>query len=185
MSDTTLPAPRGSELKAPRESERRTGVPPFLLDFFPLEGPEQTRLSAFYAALAEGRLITTRCPADRSVHWPPRVACPTCHREALEWFDLPTEGTIYAFSTVLVGAPLGMEADLPFGVGLVDLDGAPLRLFTRLAGPAVPGPTIGERVRFEPFRLPDGRWFYRFRRGAEPSHGREGNETFPPPSAHR
>jgi len=185
MSDSTLPANPGSGAKAPREAERRADAPPFLLDFFPLEGPEQTRLSAFYAALAEGRLSTTRCRSDRSVHWPPRVVCPTCHGEGLEWVDLPTEGTIYAFSTVLVGAPLGMEADLPFCVGLVDLDGAPLRLFTRLAGPAAPGPTIGERVRFEPFRLADGRWFYRFRRSATPSHSEAGNETVRTPSVHR
>jgi uncharacterized OB-fold protein len=78
-----------------------------------------------------------------------------------------------------------MEADLPFCVGLVDLDGAPLRLFTRLAGPAAPGPTIGERVRFEPFRLADGRWFYRFRRSATPSHSEAGNETVRTPSVHR
>ena len=186
MNDAALPAPPASGPKAPRDGEGRTAsAPPFLLDFFPLEGPEQTRLAAFYTALGEGRLITTRCRSDRTVHWPPRVVCPTCHRGELEWFDLPLEGTIYAFSTVLVGAPLGMEADVPFCVGLVDLDGAPLRLFTRIAGPAAPGATIGERVRFEPFRLADGRWFYRFRRAAAPSHGGETAHPVGNPSVHR
>jgi uncharacterized OB-fold protein len=136
---------------------------PFLLDFFPLEGPEQTRVSAFYTSLAEGRLTTTRCKRDALLLWPPRAVCPRCHREDLEWVDLPQEGSIYAFSTVLAGAPLGMESELPFVVGLVDLTGAPLRIFTRIQGGSSSGPTIRQRVRFEPFSLSDGRYFYRFR----------------------
>ncbi|MHB1435161.1 MAG: Zn-ribbon domain-containing OB-fold protein [Thermoplasmata archaeon] len=185
MSEASLPAASAPRSKPPAGAEGRTTPTPFLLDFFPLEGPEQTRLAPFYAALGEGRLTTTRCRSDGSVHWPPRVVCPSCHREELEWFDLPREGTIYAFSTVLVGAPMGMEADLPFCVGLVDLDGASLRLFTRIEGPTSPGPSIGERVRFEPFRLSDGRMFYRFRRAAEPSHGGGAAETAGNPAAHR
>ncbi|MGI0132442.1 MAG: Zn-ribbon domain-containing OB-fold protein, partial [Thermoplasmata archaeon] len=81
--------------------------PPFLLDFYPLEGPSHTRLSAFFDHLRSGRLTTTRCSKDGTLTWPPRVVCPTCHAEVLEWIDLPMTGTIYAFSAVLAGAPLG------------------------------------------------------------------------------
>ncbi|MCI4350256.1 MAG: Zn-ribbon domain-containing OB-fold protein [Thermoplasmata archaeon] len=136
---------------------------PFLLDFFPLETPDQTRLSAFYDALRRGKFRTTRCPNDHQLHWPPRVACPKCHTETLEWVELPTKGRIYAFSAVLAGAPLGMEADVPFVVGLVDLDGAPLRLFGRIVGRSWDACKIGDPVRFEPFEHDDGRFFYRFR----------------------
>ncbi len=184
MSDASLPATSGTRPKPPGRADGPSASPPFLLDFFPLEGPEQTRLAPFYAALGEGRFTTTRCRTDGSLHWPPRVVCPSCHREDLEWVELPREATIYAFSTVLVGAPLGMEADLPFCVGLVDLDGVPLRLFSRIAGPVSPGPSIGDRVRFEPFDLPDGRRFYRFRVVNEPTGV---GKAEPPrdPSAHR
>lgn len=150
----------------PRETPRVQPIVekrPFLLDFFPLEGPEQTRLSRFYDRLREGRLSTTRCPQDQSLLWPPRTACPTCHREALEWVDLPERGRIYAFSAVLGGAPLGMEADAPFAVGLVDLDGAPLRLFGRIEGRPWTELHVGDPVRVEPYDLGDGRSFYRFR----------------------
>ncbi|HTT26002.1 MAG TPA: Zn-ribbon domain-containing OB-fold protein [Thermoplasmata archaeon] len=137
--------------------------PPFLLDFYPLEESNQTGLSRFYDGLREGRLTTTRCPADGTVAWPPRTVCPKCHHGNLEWIDLPRSGTLYAFSAVLAGAPLGMEADVPFAVGLVDLDGVPVRLFGRLAGRPWTDLAIGDRVVFEPFDLPDGRVFYRFR----------------------
>ena len=139
--------------------------PPYLLDFYPLEEASQTGLSRFYDHLREGRLTTTRCPRDQTYAWPPRTVCPTCHRAELEWVDLPTHGEIYAFSAVLAGAPLGMEADVPFAVGLIDLDGLPLRLFGRIVGRPWTELAIGLPVRFEPFDLPDGRVFYRFRAG--------------------
>ena len=158
----TVP-PSGPHIDAPPASERAREKRPFLLDFFPLEGPEQTRLSRFYDRLREGRLSTTRCPKDGEWHWPPRTACPKCHSEELDWVDLPETGTIYAFSAVLGGAPLGLEGDVPFSVGLVDLDGAPLRLFGRIDGRPWTDLRIGGRVRVESFELDDGRVFYRFR----------------------
>lgn len=144
---------------------------PFLLDFFPLETERDTRLARFYERLAEGRLSTTRCPKDGSVHWPPRTVCPDCHTDELEWVDLPDHGTIYAFSAVLGGAPLGMEEEVPFAVGLVDLDGAALRLFGRIEGKPWSELRVGERVGVEPFDIGDGRFFYRFRSG--PTGGSE------------
>ena len=154
-----IPDPRPALEPAEHPREKR----PFLLDFFPLEGPEQTRLSRFFHRLREGRLSTTRCPKDGDWHWPPRVACPNCHTEELAWVDLPERGRIYAFSAVLGGAPLGMEAEVPFAVGLVDLDGVPLRLFGRIEGRPWTDLHIGDTVRVEPYDLGDGRAFYRFR----------------------
>ena len=158
---------------SPRPKKRRAaaaaatapeGAPvPFLLDFYPLEEAGQTRLAAFYDALRHGRLTTTRCPRDGLTPWPPRAVCPTCHRDQLEWVDLPSTGRLYAFSAVLAGAPLGMEGDVPFSVGLVDLDGVPLRLFGRIEGAPWTALRIGQPVRVETYERPDGRAFYRFR----------------------
>jgi uncharacterized OB-fold protein len=156
----TPPAP------APAPRERRPSVPT-LLDFYPLEDARFTELSAFFEHLKQGRFTTTRCRRDGRLLWPPRTACPHCHGAELDWVDLPTRGRIYAFSAVLAGAPLGMEADVPFAVGLVDLDGVPLRLFGRIAGRPWGELTIGDAVRVEPLTLDDGRIFYRFH--VEPS----------------
>ncbi len=136
---------------------------PFLLDFFPRESEKDTRLARFYARLREGRLSTTRCRRDGELPWPPRTVCPHCHTADLEWVDLPEKGRIYAFSAVLAGATLGMEADVPFAVGLVDLDGVPLRLFGRIVGRPWEQLAVGETVEVEPYKLEDGRFFYRFR----------------------
>jgi len=158
-------APREEPTPAPPTPARSPAREkrPFLLDFFPLETADQTRLHRFYERLGEGRLCTTRCPRDGELHWPPRTACPKCHSEELEWVDLPESGHVYAFSAVLGGAPLGMETEVPFAVGLVDLDGAPLRLFGRIEGRPWTELRIGQPVRVEPYDIGDGRMFYRFR----------------------
>jgi uncharacterized protein len=142
--------------------EARSSVPT-LLDFYPLEDEKFTELHAFFEHLREGRLTTTKCRKDGKLLWPPRTVCPVCHQADLEWIDLPATGRLYAFSAILAGAPLGMEADVPFSVGLVDLDGVPLRLFGRIEGAQWEALQVGQAVRVEPMDLPDGRVFYRFR----------------------
>ncbi len=173
MPRSSAPKPRPRELPqtdgresgkatSPPEKTRRAASTPFLLDFVPLQAPDQTRLAQFYERLKEGHLSTTRCRNCGAIHWPPRVACPDCHAEDLEWIDLPSTGRIYAFSAVLAGAPLGMESEVPFAVGLVDLEGAPLRVFGRIDGRPWNELKIGDTVRVESLTLPDGRVFYRF-----------------------
>ncbi len=174
MSDS--PRPRRPAAQLAREEPVATGSArdparpaplrekrPFLLDFFPLESEKDTRLARFYENLRAGRLTTTRCRQDSSILWPPRTACPRCHAEELEWVDLPDHGRLYAFSAVLAGAPLGMEEEVPFSVGLVDLDGVALRLFGRIEGKPWNALHVGEAVRVEPYDVGDGRVFYRFR----------------------
>ena len=150
----------------PSAPDRSSNDVPFLLDFFPREGDADTRLARFFARLREGRLSTTRCPRDGALSWPPRTVCPRCHQSDLEWVDLPEAGRIYAFSAVLAAAPLGMEADVPFSVGLVDLDGVPLRLFGRIVGRPWNELRVGDPVAVEAFLVGDGRVFYRFRADA-------------------
>ncbi|HKV90324.1 MAG TPA: OB-fold domain-containing protein [Thermoplasmata archaeon] len=154
------PAPAAAEREP---AKKAPAPPPFLLDFFPLEDERQTRLAPFYRNLREGRLSTTRCRRDGKLAWPPRVVCPECHTADLDWVDLPQEGRIYACSAVLVGAPLGMESEVPFAVGLVELEGIPFRLFGRIVGSPWEACHIGQRVRAEGYELSDGRVFYRFR----------------------
>lgn len=153
------PAPPAAE---PVPRPRSAAPPPFLLDFLPREDERETKVARFFARLREGRLSTTRCPKD-GLLWPPRSACPRCHAEELEWTDLPERGRLYAFSAVLAGAPLGMEADVPFAVGLVDLEGVPLRLFGRIVGRPWNELAIGAPVQVEPYDADDGRVYYRFR----------------------
>ena len=40
---------------------------PFILDFLPQEGPDDTRIHQFYEHLREGRLTTTRCSSSCTI----------------------------------------------------------------------------------------------------------------------
>ncbi|MFX0108805.1 MAG: Zn-ribbon domain-containing OB-fold protein [Candidatus Hodarchaeota archaeon] len=133
---------------------------PYMLDFFPLEGEKSTRTSEFFKNLKEGKLTSTKCRSCDSLLWPPRIMCPQCLSEDLEWVDLGTDGELYAFTEVRLGAPLGFCDDVPFCVGIVKISG--LLISARIDGAEFQELKIGNKVRLKLVELEDGRVFYRF-----------------------
>jgi len=82
------------------------------MDMYPLQDKNFNRIYKFYNYLKEGRFTTTKC-ADCGVRsFPPRVICPECLSENMEWVDLPTEGTVLVVAEQLAGVPLGFQAPL-------------------------------------------------------------------------
>ncbi|MFB6079208.1 MAG: Zn-ribbon domain-containing OB-fold protein [Halarchaeum sp.] len=139
---------------------------PRLLDFYELQDESNTRIHEFYDRLRDGELSTTRCTDCDALHYPPRVVCPECQSDDLEYESLPHEGTLYAFSVVRGSAPLGMNDDVPFVVAIVDLDGADVRLSARIDDAEYDDLEIGDRVSLKVVDI-DGpeeqdRVFYRF-----------------------
>jgi len=135
---------------------------PFALDFYPLEAPEFTRIHPFFENLRKARLTTTKCTKCGAVHWQPRVVCPKCNSDSLEWIDLPKEGELFAFTEVRAGAPIGFEKDVPFVTGLVHLKGTEILLTARIDGAKYEALKIGDRVHLKVVDLPDGRVWFRF-----------------------
>lgn len=147
---------------------------PYILDFLPLEGPDQTRIHPFYDNLREGRLTTTRCTACGKVLWQPRVVCPHCNADTMEWIDLPREGTVYAHTAMVLGAPMGFEGETPFVIAIVSLDLGELgslNLFTRVDDTTYEDLSVGDRVWFKTTDCGDGRVFYRFSARPPPGSG--------------
>lgn len=99
------------------------------IDLFPLETEEHNRIYPFYDHLKQGRLTTTRCKACSAQAWPPRVVCPVCVSDDLEWIDLPTEGILDTFTVEEIGVPLGFENPLVHGLVKIDEN---LTLFSRI-----------------------------------------------------
>jgi len=137
---------------------------PRLLDFYELQTADHTRIHEFYEALQDGQLTTTECRDCGDLQFPPRVLCPECHSEDLAWTDLPHEGDLFAFSAMRAGAPLGMEDDVPFVTGIVDL--GPVKLSARIDGAEYDDLAIGDPVALKIVDV-DGpvdheRVFYRF-----------------------
>jgi uncharacterized OB-fold protein len=138
---------------------------PYILDFLPQEDPDQTRIHRFYENLREGRLTTTQCNACGEVLWQPRVVCPHCNADQMDWIDLPMQGTVYAHTAMILGAPLGFEADTPFVIAIIQLDmgdDEPLNMFTRVDDTTYEDLSIGDTVWFKTVDCGDGRVFFRF-----------------------
>jgi len=134
---------------------------PYMLDFYPLEDEKNTRISQFFENLKEGRLTTTKCKKCNKILWPPRIVCPSCFSEELEWVDLGVEGELYAFTELRLGVPLGFVQDVPFCVGIVKIDG--LLISARIDNATYDSLKIGDKVRLKIVELEDGRVFYRFK----------------------
>ena len=133
---------------------------PQMLDFYPLEDAKHTRISRFFENLREKRLTTTKCAKCDKLLWPPRVICPECLSDELDWVDLGSDGKLYAFTEMRLGAPLGFVQDTPFCIGLVEIHG--LLLSARIDNATYDKLTIGDKVHLKIVELDDGRVFYRF-----------------------
>lgn len=133
---------------------------PYMLDFYPLQDEESTRISKFFQNLKDGRLTTTKCKTCGKLSWPPRIVCPDCLSETLEWVNLGAEGELYAFTEMRLGAPLGFLEDVPFCIGIVKIGG--LLLSARIDNVKYDDLRIGDKVKLKIIKLEDGKVFYRF-----------------------
>jgi len=148
------------EMKRERIKQPEQIKLPFMLDFYPLQDEKNTRIAQFFKNLKEGRLTTTKCRKCEKKLWAPRIVCPHCLSEDLEWIDLGTDGNLHAFTEIRIGAPLGFTQDVPFCVGLVKIGG--VILSARIDDAKYEDLKIGDKVRLKIVELEDGRVFYRF-----------------------
>jgi len=87
--------------------------------------------ATFYAALRERRLRSTRCRGCGHVPYPPRLHCPRCASRDVEWIDLPTRGTLHAFTH----QQRGWRFSKPDVIGLVALPGVTGLVLSNIAAP--------------------------------------------------
>lgn len=105
---------------------------------------------AFWEGCAQGRFLLQHCSRCRHVQFYPRPLCTQCHGSDLEWRAAGGGGRIHSYTIVYRGPGPAFDADVPYGLVLVDLDEGP-RILANLRG-ASEGVEIGSRVRlyFEP-----------------------------------
>ena len=99
----------------------------------------------FWEALNKGEFKLQRCTACGYYNHPPKIICPSCHGRKLEWTAVPQTGTVYSYTVVHRPPSAAFKADVPYAVGLVDIDDTNVRLLASLIMP----PTevkVGARV---------------------------------------
>ena len=88
--------------------------------------------SPFFLALAEGRILGSRCtnPRCRFVFATPRSHCMFCGRPT-EWQELPQKGRVHSWTTCHFGSEAFLK-ETPYNLALVEFDGAGSLLLCRL-----------------------------------------------------
>ena len=82
------------------------------LDMWPIEAKEFNRIHEFYENLREGKFTTTKCKQCGRVAYPPRVICPECYSDELEWTTLPKKGKVIVVVEKWGGVPICYEPPL-------------------------------------------------------------------------
>lgn len=137
---------------------------PYILDFYPLQTEEFTQIHSFFENLKEGKFTTTKCKRCGEILWQPRIVCPHCSGNEMDWIDLPQEGKLFAFTEVFYGVPLGLEQDAPFSIGVVELDGLPMSVLARIDDAHFEDLEVGQEMKLKIINLEDGRVWFRWER---------------------
>lgn len=78
----------------------------------------------------------------------PRVLCPRCHGDRVEWRAASGSGVIYSYTIARRPAGPAFAARVPYVVALIDLDEG-VRLLSNVVTQDVVAVRIGQRVRVE------------------------------------
>ncbi len=126
------------------------------------EPPVSEETVEFWAATREPRFVIPWCTDCEQPIWYPRLVCPQCLGESVEWRAAAGTGTVYACSTHFKAGPGRDDADGPYVVALVDLAEG-VRMMTNIVGCPPETVTVGMPVLLAWAPLSDGRHLPMFR----------------------
>lgn len=112
----------------------------------PVSAIRNTLSAPFWDAAAEGRLMLPWCVESGRHFWPPSPVSPFATVGAVQWREADAAGVLIGVAVYRRTFQKALEARLPYGVGLVELNAGP-RLQVHLADPdAGNAPCAGDRV---------------------------------------
>jgi uncharacterized OB-fold protein len=113
---------------------------PYRIDYVHSFGQD----SPFFAGLANGRLLGTRCRRCDYTYATPRLACMTCGGET-DWVELPKNGRVHTFTTCYFGSEEFLP-ECPFTLVLVEFDDVDTLFMARLVGAEPAGLKVGMEI---------------------------------------
>jgi len=121
-----------------------------------MEPPEDPELQTFWDGTRRQELLIPHCTDCGRAFWYPRITCPACLSENIDWRASAGAGEVHAVSV--------MHRVTPYAVVLVDLDDG-VRLMSNIVGVDAVDVTVGMRVRLTWEALSDGRHLWLFEPG--------------------
>jgi uncharacterized OB-fold protein len=121
-----------------------------------MEPAESSLSRPYWEATRDERLVLPWCTDCERFFWYPRVVCPSCLGEEIEWREAAGTGEVHAVS-VMHKTGMGRDpADGPYAVAVVELAEG-VRMLTNIVGVEPGAVTVGMAVRVTWHELSDGR----------------------------
>lgn len=95
----------------------------------PLPVPD-AETAPFWAGTAAGKLLFQRCGGCGLHRFYPRIVCPSCMSDAVEWVEASGRGRVYSYTVVHRAAP-AFRDEVPYVVAIVELEEG-VRMMSRL-----------------------------------------------------
>jgi len=113
------------------------------------------RIRKFFEALAEGKVLATRCKETGKIYFPPQVDCPDAPGSEVEWVEMPREGELLTW-TVIYTKPYSFSHYPDYTVGIARFpNGVNVLAWVRESDPS--RLRVGMKVRLEVVkREPEG-----------------------------
>ena len=104
----------------------------------------------FWAGTREGKLLVQKCDVCGYLRWPPGPVCNECQTPGGTWTEVQPTGTLYSYAEYHRALHPAFKDDLPYFVGLIELDEGP-RMYGTVLGD-VKTEDIGRKARavFDP-----------------------------------
>lgn len=108
------------------------------------------RIKQFFNALAENKIMATRCRDCETIYFPPQADCAKCRKDNIEWIELPREGKLVTYTVINVKPDSFAHYD-DYIVGIAELEnGIHITAWVRETDPK--NLKIGQKVKLEVVR---------------------------------
>jgi uncharacterized protein len=102
----------------------------------------------FWSGTQEGKIVVQSCTKCGYLRWPPGPICTECQSSDVEWKAISPTGTLWSHATYHRALDPAFAKEIPYTVGLIELDDGP-RMYGRLVdGTANVGPGVPVRAVF-------------------------------------
>ncbi len=85
----------------------------------------------YWRGVKNDKLLIKRCTACGQHHHPRRLICTACNRTVFDWIETSGRAKVYTFSTVHRAPRPEFDAEVPYTVGIMELEEG-VYLFSRI-----------------------------------------------------
>ena len=87
----------------------------------------------YWEAAKQHKLLLQYCPDCAKHVFYPRLYCPHCDSDRLEWVEACGRGKVYSYTVVRNNAPSTFSADMPYVIAVVKLEEG-VQMMTNIVG---------------------------------------------------